>query len=108
LAAVCTNKRHRPRYRSPRRRGQASANIVRAPAGVLRHLDVGRPDHLAPKLGFPGDELSELDRAHRHRHMDYLSHPRLDPGSREAGVDLTIERLDDLGRRTTRRDNTNP
>src|SRR6516225_12333894 len=79
-----------------------------AAAGGSLRLDVCRPDHLAPKLGFRGDELSELDRAHRHRHMAYLSHPRLDLGFDEAGVDLTIERLDDLGRRTTRRDNTNP
>src|SRR6516165_8204366 len=79
-----------------------------AAAGGSLRLDVCRPDHLAPKLGFRGDELSELDRAHRHRHMPYLSHPRLDLGFDEAGVDLTIERLDDLGRRTTRRDNTNP
>jgi hypothetical protein len=74
----------------------------------LFRLDVGSADHLAPLLGFIGDELSEVDRAHRHRHMAYLSHPRLDLGVDEAGVDLTIERLDDLGRHTTRGDNTNP
>ena len=68
------------------------------------HLDIGRPDHLAPLLGLIGDELSELDSAHRHRHMAYLSHPRLDLGFDETGVDLTIERLDDLGRRSTRGD----
>src|SRR5262245_47944814 len=71
-------------------------------------LDAGELDHLAPLLGLIGNELSELDRAHRHGHMAYLSHPRLDLGFDEAGVDLTIERLDDLGRRTTRGDNTNP
>src|SRR5262249_24216943 len=71
-------------------------------------LDVGSPDHLAPFLGFFDDELSEVDRAHRHRHMAYLSHPRLDRGVDEAGINLTIERLDNLGRRTTRGDNTNP
>src|SRR5215471_59967 len=76
-------------------------------AGSLR-LDVCGADHLAPLLGFSGDELSELDRAHRHRHMAYLSHPRLDLGFDEARVDLTIERLDDLGRSTTRCDKTNP
>ena len=40
--------------------------------------------------------------------MAYLSYPRLDLGLDEAGVDLTIERLDDLGRRTTRGDKTDP
>jgi hypothetical protein len=40
--------------------------------------------------------------------MAYLSHPRLDLGFDEARVDLTTERLDDLGRRTTRCDKTNP
>src|SRR5262252_610421 len=82
----------------------------RATVGLPRslRLDVRCPDHLAPLLGFSGDELSELDRAHRHRHMAYLSHPRLDLGFDEARVDLTIERLDDLGRRTARCDKTNP
>src|SRR5262249_40786970 len=69
---------------------------------ALLGLDVGSPDHLGPLLGFSGDELSELDRAHRHWHMAYLSHPRLDLGFDEARVDLTTERLDDLGRRTAR------
>src|SRR5262249_49794386 len=81
-------------------------NVGRGPP--LLRLDVGRPDHLAPLLGLIGDELSELNSAHRHRHVAYLSHPRLDLGFDETGVDLTIERLDDLGRRTTRGDNTNP
>jgi hypothetical protein len=40
---------------------------VRPPPRSLNHLDVGRPDHLAPFLGFRGDVLGEVDRSHRHQ-----------------------------------------
>ena len=38
---------------------------------VGRHslrLDIRRPDHLAPLLGFVGDELAEIARRARNRH----------------------------------------
>src|SRR5262245_57822790 len=36
-------------------------------------LDVGRPDHLAPFLGFVGDQLAELDRRSRQRRAAEVS-----------------------------------
>ena len=62
-------------------------------------LDVGRPDHLAPLLGFVGDELSEVGgRARKHRAAQ-IGEPRLHLGIGEAGIDLLVELLDDLGGR---------
>src|SRR5262249_40062747 len=59
-------------------------------------LDVGRPDHLAPLLGFIGDELAEIDgRAYERRAAEF-GEPRLDLGIGEACVDLMVEPADDL------------
>jgi hypothetical protein len=46
----------------------------------LLRLDVGRPDHLGPLLGFVGDERAELGgRAHQRRAAEF-GEPRLDLG----------------------------
>jgi len=43
-------------------------------------LDVGRPDHLAPSLGFVRDEFPKRGRCHRHRVNTQAGKPRLDEG----------------------------
>src|SRR5262245_13565528 len=54
-------------------------------------LDVCRSHHLAPLLGFVGDELTEIGgRAHKRR-ASKVGKPRLDLGIGEAGVDLLVE-----------------
>src|ERR1700730_13499103 len=59
-------------------------------------LHVGRPDHLAPLLGFFGDELAKVSRRSCKRHGAQVGKPRLDLGIAETGVDLLVELLDDL------------
>src|SRR6516164_1181102 len=43
-------------------------------------LDVGRPDHLRPLLGFFGNEFAEVGERHRHRHAAKVGKARLDLG----------------------------
>src|SRR5262245_56325076 len=59
-------------------------------------LDVGRPDHLAPFLGFIGDEFPERGRCHRHRVNTQAGKPRLYEGISRNGVDLLVELVDHL------------
>ena len=62
-------------------------------------FDVGRVDHLAPFLGFVGDEPSEIGgRAAKHGAAQ-IGEPCLDPGVRESRGDLFVEFVDDFGRR---------
>src|SRR5262245_29660215 len=75
--------------------------------GSLR-LDAGELDHLGPLLGFVSDELSEFGRRHRHRHAPKVGEPRLKLGVGEDGIDLSVELLDDLGRRGLRYANAVP
>src|SRR5262249_45062343 len=66
-------------------------------------LDVGRPDHLAPFLGFIGDEFPERGRCHRHRVNTQAVKPRLYEGISRNGVDLLVELVDHLSGRVLRR-----
>src|ERR1700722_8589628 len=74
----------------------AGRNVAPQRDGLFR-LDVGGADHLAPFLGFSGDERAELGGGHRHRAPAEIGEPRLQPGIREAGIDFPVEPLDDLG-----------
>src|SRR5215831_18808524 len=65
-------------------------------------LDVGGPDHLAPFLGFLGDQLSELSRRSRQRRAAEVSETGLHLRVVESRVDLLVELVDDLGRRGLR------
>src|SRR5262249_12343676 len=65
----------------------------------LHWLDVGRPDHLAPFLGFVGDQLAELGRRSRQRRAAEVSDTGLHLRIVESRVDLLVELVDDLGRR---------
>src|SRR5262245_28717204 len=59
---------HRPHHkRLPRQRFSATERYgMFAPSPASVRLDVGRPDHLAPLLGFLSHQLSEFGRRHRH------------------------------------------
>src|SRR5262245_1762428 len=62
-------------------------------------LDANGLHHLAPLLGFIGDELTEVDRRARKGRSAQLGKPRLDLGIGKARIDLFVERFDDIGRR---------
>src|SRR5882762_8497394 len=75
---------------------------------TLLRLDIGRPDHLAPLLGFVPDQLAEVSRRARKWRAAQIGKPRLDLGIRERGVDLLVEPVDDLGRRGLGRGDSPP
>src|SRR5262249_57537756 len=82
-------------------------NIRPQSCGSLR-LDVGEPHHLAPLLGFLGDEFAEIGgRAHEHRTAE-VGKARLQLGIDKARVDLLVELLDDLCLRGLRRADAEP
>src|SRR5262249_36836574 len=73
---------YRPHHkRLPRQRFSATGFMEcrRDDDGLFR-LDVGRPDHLAPFLGFVGDELSKVGGRADKRCASEISQPRLDFG----------------------------
>src|SRR5262249_41850329 len=85
--------------------------LIRAPrstpireTGVTEHwtasvcLDVGRPDHLAPLLRFVGNETAEITWRASEDDAAEVGELRLQLGIGEAGVDLLVELVDDLGR----------
>src|SRR3954452_12732192 len=75
--------------------------ISSAETSSLR-LDVGGPDHLAPFLGFFGDQLAELNRRSRQRRAAEVSETGLHLRVVESRVDLLVELVDDLGPRGLR------
>jgi hypothetical protein len=62
-------------------------------------LDVGRPDHLPPLLGFVGDQLAKVGGRAGEQHAQIIE-PRLCLWIGEARVDLLVEPVDDLDRRS--------
>src|SRR5262249_40934436 len=65
-------------------------------------LDVEGPDDVAPLLSFVGDELAKVG-GREHEHVaTQVGKPRLDLRIGEASVDLSVELVDDLGRRGLR------
>src|SRR5262245_66550265 len=73
----------RPFTRSPRRplfAERALRNIWPRSRRSLR-LDVGRPDHLAPFLGFVGDEFPEFSGGHKCRLEAHVEEAHLHRGS---------------------------
>src|SRR6266566_1639409 len=62
-------------------------------------LDVGRPDYVAPFLGFRGDVPSKIRRRAGKRRAAEIGNPCLHPWLRECCVDLPVELVDDLNGR---------
>jgi hypothetical protein len=65
-------------------------------------LDAGEFDHLGPLFRFLNNEFSKVGRRHRHRHAAKVGEPWLNLGIREARIELSVELVDDLGRRGLR------
>src|SRR5262245_856910 len=76
------------RFRRTKRYGKSSRSS--AETSSLR-LDVGGPDHLAPFLGFLGDQLAELDGRSRQRRAAEVSETGLHLRVVESRVDLLVE-----------------
>jgi len=89
----------RPARRQVRDHGVRRKPSCKTSASVIAG-DVGDPHHLAPLLGFSGDEGSELRGIERHRHRAEIGEPRLDRRLRQHGADLTLEACDDGRGRT--------
>src|SRR5215471_8314207 len=62
-------------------------------------LDACELDHLGPLLRFVGDELSELDRCHWHRHAAEFGQTYYHLGIGEHGIDFVVQPLDDVSGR---------
>src|SRR5262245_40760440 len=60
-------------------------------------LDVARPDHLAPFLGFFGDKFSEVGRRALKHRAAQVCKPSLNLGISESPIDLFIELVNDCG-----------
>src|SRR5262245_31201488 len=74
----------------------------------LFRFDVEGPDHLAPFLGFVGDELTDVRRRAREYCAAQVGKSRLELGIAEARVDLLVELLDDLNGRALGRAEADP
>src|SRR6202795_2390759 len=68
-------------------------------------LDIRELDHLGPFLGFIGNELAEIGRRTGERHGAEIGNPLLQRGIAEAGIDLLVELVDDVGWRVLGRAN---
>src|SRR5580704_4819151 len=65
-------------------------------------------DHLAPTLGLGDDDFAVFRRRQRRRHAAELGKLSLDLRIVQAGIDGSIELVDDLGRRGARRTDAVP
>src|SRR5262249_17099859 len=70
--------------------------------GALLWLDVGRPDHPGPFLGFVGDVPTEVGGRAREHLPTQFRETCLQCRLRKAGVDLLVETIDDRGGRIAR------
>ena len=66
--------------------GTGDWNIRRRSRAALVRFNVGCPDHLAPLLGFIGDELAEFGGRHRQWNAAQVCQPLLDLRIGEAAV----------------------
>jgi hypothetical protein len=73
-----------------------SYGILATVGTYLLHFDVGRPDHLAPLLGFVGDELPELGGRGRKHGAAQVGKPRLNHGIGKSRVDRLVELINDF------------
>src|SRR5207249_4502581 len=76
--------------------------FMECPAGVIPgslRLDARELDYLGPLLGFVRKELAVVGGRARNRRAALFGKPRLDLRIGKARVDLTIQLIDDFGRR---------
>src|SRR5262249_57177466 len=72
------------------------SNSVPRAAASLR-LDVGCPDHVAPLVGFIGEQLAEVGGRARKYSTSQVSESRLHLRVGEGGVDFHVEPIHDFG-----------
>ena len=71
-------------------------------------LDVGELHHLGPFLGFVDDESAEVGGRTRKRCASQVGKPGLHLGIGESAIDLSVELVDDVGGRVSRRADAGP
>src|SRR5262249_48880768 len=69
------------------------------PEGKSLGLDAREPHHLGPLLGFRGDEAAKVGGRARNHCTAQIGEPCLKLGIGEARIELSVELVDDLGRR---------
>src|SRR4051812_43566775 len=74
----------------------------------LPRLDVGRPGHLAPLLGFVGDDLAELGRRTAKDAATEIGDAPFHLGIAQCGIDLLVEPVDDVCGRVSWRSDAIP
>src|SRR5262245_56415457 len=99
--------RDRDQTRHPPFAERALRNIWPRSCGSLG-LNVGGADHFAPLLGLICDELGEVGGRARQRRTTHIGKPRLEGGVGKRGVDLLVERADDLSGCASRHADTVP
>src|SRR5262249_62173321 len=94
-----------PQRSSGRSRG--TDDMEYRPPGSLR-LDAGKLDHLAPLLGFVGDEFPEFSGGHKCRLEAHVEEAHLHLRIGNDCVDLVVEPVNNVGGRIFRGANTLP
>jgi hypothetical protein len=74
------------------------------PARIVRsfRFEARELHNLCPLFGFVDDKFSKVGGRHRHRRAAKVGEPCLNLGSGEARIELSVELVDDLGRRALR------
>src|SRR5215475_950562 len=80
----------------------AERNVMEYPASEAAslRLDVRKLDHLGPLFDFRSVELSIVGRRERKHGAAQVRKPRLRLGIDEAGIDLPVELINDVGGRS--------
>src|SRR5262249_60937076 len=117
LHCAGANRAEPPRFASARksRWGLAEFGARRFAKRTLRHMalplqsdDVGRRNHLAPFLGFVGDEFAEISgRACKHRAAQ-IGKPCFEFWICNADIDFLVQSFDELCGRALRSTNSEP
>src|SRR5262245_64281756 len=82
--------------------------ICAASASASLRLDVGRHNHLAPFLGFVGDEFAEISRRACKRRAAQIGKPCFEFWICNADIDFLVQSFDELCGRVLRSTNAEP